>query len=51
MNVENKNEVAEIDSKTNQVLARWPLATGKGPTGLAIDVDAIGCLPDAGIRR
>ena len=39
VNVENKNEVAEIDSETNQVLARWPLATGKGPTGLAIDVE------------
>ena len=38
VNVENRNEVVQIDSKTNQVLAHWPLAEGKGPTGLAIDI-------------
>jgi DNA-binding beta-propeller fold protein YncE len=38
VNVEDKNEVVQIDSKTNKVLAHWPLAEGKGPTGLAIDV-------------
>jgi YVTN family beta-propeller protein len=39
VNVEDKDEVAQIDSKTNQVLARWPLSPGKGPTGLAIDIE------------
>jgi DNA-binding beta-propeller fold protein YncE len=37
--VEDKNEVVQIDSKANRVLARWPLAPGEGPTGLAIDVE------------
>jgi DNA-binding beta-propeller fold protein YncE len=37
VNVENKDEMVQIDSKTNQVMAHWPLAEGKGPTGLAID--------------
>jgi DNA-binding beta-propeller fold protein YncE len=35
--VEDKNEVVQIDSKANKLLARWPLETGKAPTGLAID--------------
>jgi YVTN family beta-propeller protein len=35
--VQDKNEVVQIDSMTNKVLARWPLGTGKTPTGLAID--------------
>lgn len=39
VNVEDKDEVVEIDSKTNKVLAHWPLASGKGPTGLAIDIE------------
>jgi YVTN family beta-propeller protein len=39
VNVENKNEVVEIDSKTNQVLAHLPLSSGKSPTGLAIDIE------------
>jgi DNA-binding beta-propeller fold protein YncE len=37
VNVEDKNEVVQIDSKANKLLARWPLQTGKAPTGLAID--------------
>lgn len=37
VNVEDKNEVVAIDSKTGKVLAHWPLAPGEGPTGLAID--------------
>jgi YVTN family beta-propeller protein len=37
--VEDKNEVVQIDSKANRVLARWPLAPGDAPTGLAIDLD------------
>jgi DNA-binding beta-propeller fold protein YncE len=35
--VQDKNEVVEIDSMTNKLLARWPLGTGQTPTGLAID--------------
>jgi DNA-binding beta-propeller fold protein YncE len=35
--VQDKNEVVQIDSMTNKLLARWPLGTGKAPTGLAID--------------
>jgi DNA-binding beta-propeller fold protein YncE len=35
--VEDRNEVVQIDSMTNQLLAHWPLGTGQGPTGLAID--------------
>jgi YVTN family beta-propeller protein len=36
VNLEDKNEVAAIDLKTNQVTARWPLGA-EGPTGLAYD--------------
>ena len=35
--VQDKNEIVQIDSKANKLLAHWPLETGKGPTGLAID--------------
>ncbi len=38
-NLEDKNEVVAIDEKTNTVVARWPLAPGETPTGLAIDLD------------
>jgi DNA-binding beta-propeller fold protein YncE len=38
VNVEDKNEVVQIDTKANSVLAHWPLVQGRGPTGLAIDV-------------
>jgi len=37
--VEDKNEVVQVDSKANRVLAHWPLAPGDGPTGLAIDLE------------
>lgn len=37
VNVEDKNELVALDTKTNQILARWPLAPGEGPTGLALD--------------
>ena len=37
VNIEDKNEVAVIDTKTHKVLATWPLAPGEEPTGLAID--------------
>ena len=39
VNVEDKGEVVEIDSKENKVLARWPLEKGATPTGLAIDLE------------
>jgi DNA-binding beta-propeller fold protein YncE len=35
--VQDRNEVVQIDSMTNKLLARWPLGTGQSPTGLAID--------------
>jgi DNA-binding beta-propeller fold protein YncE len=37
VNVEDKNEIVEIDSKEGKVLAHWPLAPGEGPTGMAMD--------------
>ncbi len=37
VNVEDKDETVEIDSKENKVLAHWPVAPGKAPAGLAID--------------
>jgi len=37
VNIEDKNEIAEVDITTNAVIARWPLAPGERPTGLAID--------------
>jgi YVTN family beta-propeller protein len=36
VNLEDKNEVAAVDLKTNKVTARWPLGA-EGPTGLAYD--------------
>lgn len=37
VNLEDKGELAHIDSKTNTVLKNWSLAPCKGPTGLALD--------------
>ncbi len=37
-NLENKSEVAVIDTKTHQVLERWPIAPGESASGMAIDV-------------
>ena len=37
VNLEDKNEVVAIDSKTYNVLAHWSIAPGEAPTGLAID--------------
>jgi DNA-binding beta-propeller fold protein YncE len=37
-NLEDKNEVVEIDSKTLKILNRWPLAPGKNPSAMAIDL-------------
>jgi YVTN family beta-propeller protein len=36
-NIEDKNEVAAIDASTHRVVARWPLAPGEEPSGLALD--------------
>jgi DNA-binding beta-propeller fold protein YncE len=37
VNVENKSQIAAIDAKKHEVLARWALDPAKEPTGLAID--------------
>jgi YVTN family beta-propeller protein len=37
VNLEDKNEVVALDAKALQVLKRWPLTGGDGPTGLAFD--------------
>jgi YVTN family beta-propeller protein len=38
VNNEDTSEVMVIDSKTLEVLSRWPIAPGEAPTGLAIDL-------------
>jgi DNA-binding beta-propeller fold protein YncE len=37
-NLEDKNEVVEIDSKTLKIVNRWPLAPGESPSAMAIDL-------------
>ena len=37
VNLEDKSEIAVVNLKTYKVIARWPLAPGEGPSGLAID--------------
>ena len=37
VNIEDKSEVVVLDSKKLTVLNRWPLAPGKGPSGLSMD--------------
>ncbi len=37
INLENKDLVAEVDLKTRQVIARWPVAPGGHPVGMSID--------------
>jgi DNA-binding beta-propeller fold protein YncE len=37
VNIEDKSEIAVVNIATNTVEARWPLAPGEGPSGLAID--------------
>lgn len=37
VNIEDKSEVAAIDSKTLTVKAHWPLTPGQEPSGLALD--------------
>ena len=36
-NLEDKNELLAIDTKTDQALKRWSVAPGESPSGLAID--------------
>ncbi len=36
-NIEDKGEVAAIDTQTHRVVAHWPLAPGEEPSGLAFD--------------
>jgi len=37
-NLEDKSEVAVIDTKTHQVVNRWPISPGEEPSGIAIDL-------------
>lgn len=37
VNIEDKNELVAIDSKTLKIKSRWPVAPAGGPTALAID--------------
>ena len=37
INMEDKNEIVEVNTKTNTVENRWSLGKGEGPSGLAID--------------
>ena len=37
-NIEDKNEVAVIDTKSHQVITNWPIAPGEEASGMAIDV-------------
>jgi DNA-binding beta-propeller fold protein YncE len=36
-NIEDKNEVVVIDTKTHSVAATWPIAPGEGASGMAFD--------------
>jgi DNA-binding beta-propeller fold protein YncE len=38
VNINDKNEIVKVDTKTDTIVARWHLASCVGPTGLAIDV-------------
>lgn len=37
VNIEDKNEIVVLDTKTFKVISRWSIAPGDGPTGLAFD--------------
>ncbi len=39
VNIEDKNEIAEVDLKNYIVVHHWPIAPGDGPTGLAMDTE------------
>ncbi len=38
VNLEDKNEIAAIDSRTLAIKSRWPVAPAGGPTALAMDI-------------
>jgi YVTN family beta-propeller protein len=38
INLEDKNEVVRVDPQELKVTARWSIAPGEGPSGLAIDI-------------
>jgi DNA-binding beta-propeller fold protein YncE len=38
VNITDKNQMVEFDAKTLEVLHRWSLAPGEGPSGLAMDL-------------
>jgi YVTN family beta-propeller protein len=38
VNIEDKSELTQIDTRTNKVLATWSLAPCESPSGLAMDV-------------
>jgi len=38
VNIEDKNEVAVIDTAKHEVVARWPIAPGEEASGMAIDL-------------
>jgi DNA-binding beta-propeller fold protein YncE len=38
VNITDKNQIVEFDGKTLEVLHRWSLAPGEGPSGLAMDI-------------
>ena len=37
VNIEDKDEVAVVDTKTMKVIARWPTGPGSRPTGMSMD--------------
>ncbi|MGC1404572.1 MAG: YncE family protein [Thermodesulfobacteriota bacterium] len=37
VNLEDKSQVVELDSRKLAIKARWPLAPGEGPTGISMD--------------
>lgn len=37
VNIEDKDEVAVVDTRAMKVVARWPLGSGKHPTGMSMD--------------
>ncbi len=39
VNIKDKSEIVQIDSKTLNIKARWPLAPCEAPSGLALDRD------------
>jgi DNA-binding beta-propeller fold protein YncE len=37
VNITDKDQIVEFDARTLEILHRWPLAPGEGPSGLSID--------------